>query len=126
MREEDYYAPGSFYDPSAPWNQVEPPEREFDVTISQTLSRQTTITTKDYTAEFDEEDGRQYTNTEYTDWRQAYEESSYTPLELIEKFKEYLEVELINEHSTIPKWKCKDLIAACEGWVEDDIEVIEE
>ena len=127
MREEDYYAPGSYRDPAAPWNQSEPPEREFDVTISQTLSRSVAIATSDYIPEVDEEDGRTYPNTEYTDWKRAYQDASYTPLALIAKFKELMEIALKNDR--VPKnlqHTYKHLIMECEGWEEDDYEVIEE
>lgn len=127
MREEDYYAPGSYRDPSAPWNQSEPPEREFDVTISQTLSRSVAIATSDYIPEVDEEDGRTYPNTEDTDWKRAYQDASYTPLALIAKFKELMEIALKNDR--VPKnlqHTYKHLIMECEGWEEDDYEVIEE
>ena len=48
MRESDYYAPGSYNDPSAPWNEVDVPEKEFDVICSQSLSRTATVWTNNY------------------------------------------------------------------------------
>ena len=127
MSERDYYPPGAYDDPNAPFNEVVPPERDFDVTVSQTLSKRTTLTTSNYLPEVDEEDGRTYPNTEYTDWKRAYQDASYTPLALITKFKELMEIALKNDR--VPKnlqHTYKHLIMECEGWEEDDYEVIEE
>lgn len=124
---DNYNYPMGADNEDAPWNQSEPPEREFDVTISQTLSRSVAIATSDYIPEVDEEDGRTYPNTEYTDWKRAYQDASYTPLALIAKFKELMEIALKNDR--VPKnlqHAYKNLIMECEGWEEDDYEVIEE
>lgn len=127
MREEDYYAPGSYRDPAAPWNQSEPPEREFDITVSQTLSKRTTIATSKYQPEVDDEDGSTYANTEYTDWKEVYEDVCYTPLQLIGKLKTILEDAIAKGQVTGHlKHTYEELIEECEGWEEDDYEVIEE
>ena len=57
MNAADYYPAGAYYDSNAPYNQAEVPERDFDVFISQTLSRETTVSTNKYTPEYDEENG---------------------------------------------------------------------
>lgn len=127
MRERDYYPAGAYDDPNAPYNEVTPPERDFDVTISQTLSKNTTLTTSRYLPEVDDEDGRMYPDTSDTDWKEIYEEEAYTPLALIAKFKELMEDALKN--GRVPKAlqsTYKNLIEECEGWEEDDYEVIEE
>lgn len=124
---DNYNYPMGADNENAPWNQSDPPERDFDVTISQTLSRSVAIATSDYIPEVDEEDGRTYPNTEYTDWKRAYQDASYTPLALIAKFKELMEIALKNDR--VPKnlqHTYKHLIMECEGWEEDDYEVIEE
>ena len=48
MRESGYYAPGTEFHPDAPWNQVDNPEKEFDVTCCQTLSKTVSVLTCDY------------------------------------------------------------------------------
>lgn len=122
MHDNYNYPPGA--DTSyAPWNEQKVPERQFDVCISQTLSKSTDIITDDYSPEFDEEDGYTYANTEDTDWEKAYEKDHYTPLELIEKFKELLTTHLpdpVVNLSEYKKWK--HLISECEGWTEDETE----
>ena len=44
----DNYPPGAANDPNAPYNEVEVPEADFEVTCSQSLSRTATVTTTDY------------------------------------------------------------------------------
>ena len=127
MSERDYYPAGAYDDPNAPYNEVIPPERDFDVTISQTLSKRTTLTTSNYLPEVDEEDGKVYTDTSDTDWKEVYNEEAYTPLQLIGKLKDILEEIVakgqVNGHLL---HTYKTLIEECEGWEEDDYEVIEE
>ena len=128
MSEADYYAPGSYRDPSAPWNQVEIPERDFDLTISQSLSKDVTVCTNDYAPEYDEEDGRTYINTENTDWEKVYKEDHYTPLQLIQMYKQVLEEQLESFNGIDDTFaaklqirRIKHLIEECESWIEDEI-----
>ena len=126
----DNYPPGAANDARAPYNQIEVPERDFDVLISQTLSNSTTVTTSDYipVSEREEDFCNYYSDTSDTDWKEAYSESGhYTPLELIETFKKLLQENLPNPKEDPKKYrKYKNLIEECEGWVEDDIEIMEE
>lgn len=127
MKDSDYYPPGAYNDPNAPYNEIDVPERSFNVCISQTLSKSTDIITDDYNPEFDEEDGYTYANTEDTDWEEAYEKAHYTPLELIEKFKELLINHLPDPVVDINKYReWKHLISECEDWEEDEIVVMED
>ena len=124
MYESGYYPMGADNE-YAPWREAVPPERKFNVCVSQTLSKNTEVVTTNYLPEYDDEDGKTYYDTLDTDWKEAYAECSYTPLELIELFKKYLE-----EHLPDPKDKgeyrrAKELISECSNWVEDDFEVVE-
>lgn len=111
---------------ASPMAETEPPERDFDICISQSLSKSTTVTTTRYNPIFDDEDGRMYAETDDTDWREVCDDTAtYTPLELIAEFKKHLQEQL----ETLPKNKrhrCLHLIEECEGWIEDDIEIVEE
>lgn len=113
----------------APWNELSPPkEVTFDVCISQTLSRDTTVATNNYFVEIDcDEDGcHESINTSETDWRKAYEKDRMTPLNLIKEFKGFLEKTLPDPIVFPMQYKrAKYLIGECEGWVEDDLEIIE-
>lgn len=124
--EADFYAPGSYNDPSAPWNEPVIPEREFDVLVSQTLSRDTSIYTDDYCPEFDEEDGRTYANTEETDWKKAYQNVAMTPLDIIGAAEKIAKALLEQGQTRVGDVYLKSLVKECEGWNEDELEVIEE
>lgn len=129
MIESGYYPPGAEFDPSAPWNEPGPPEEKtFDVCISQTLSRDTTVTTSDYSVDVDcDEDGYyQSIDTSETNWKEAAQGERMTPLELIGEFKSFLE-KTLPDPVVFPKEykKAKYLIGECEGWVEDDLEIME-
>ena len=70
-----YYPPGTEFDSTAPWNESPPEMRAFDVCISQTLSRNTTVSTKDYSISLDcDDEGVYYENvdTSNTDWKNLY------------------------------------------------------
>ena len=128
--------------PSAPWNMPVVPCHEFNVAISQTLSKSTTVSTNDYTPCCDEgcEDGVGYhdewDDTSETNWTQVYAEDHKTPLELIAMLKEYLEKDLKALRETIEPdnrsfkttqaRRLEGLIEECEDWVVDETEVVEE
>lgn len=141
------YPAGAEHDKNAPYNQEEVPEKEFEVLVSQTLSKSTSVITDNYIPggswveyEHDEEGGHAIgchdpDDTSDTDWVKEYSENDhYTPLELINKFKEYLEKEwnvlkdAAEANDAETKWKknnIKHLIEECEGWIEDETEIVE-
>lgn len=125
MRDSDYYPAGAWNNPNAKYNQSEPTETDFDVNVRTTLQKDATIWTSDYNPEYDDEDGRIYYNTEDTNWVDAYKDVCYTPLELINLFKECLE--FLKENNI--RWgnkmdySIKELIKNCEGWNEEEFEV---
>ena len=149
MREADYYAPGSYSDPSAPWNEVDVPEKEFDVICSQSLSRTATVWTNNYIPgasgvdyEPDDEGGcvavgwQDDDDTSDTCWGDEYKSNGYkTPLELIGLLKEYLEKDLRDlQRDMLPNDRSykatksrmlKGLIEECECWTEDETEICE-
>ena len=152
MSEKDYYPAGAYNDPDAPWNQEDVPEKEFEITCSQSLSRTATVWTDNYIPgasgcdyEPDGEGGycacgyHDPDDTSDTNWSEEYSENGhYTPLELIEKYKEELSEALkkLEEygkslHSKKPYWwiqrkrNLEHLIEECEGWIEDETEYIE-
>ena len=129
MRESGYYPPGAEFDPDAPWNEPVIPEKSFDVTISTTLSKATTVDTDQYIPYVDhDEDGcYAWEDTSDTNWEDVYNENHYTALGLINKFKEFLEKYLpdpIVDRSRYMEFK--HLIEECEDWEEDEIEVVKD
>ena len=139
MREADYYAPGSYNDPAAPWNQVDIPEEEFEVTCSQCLSKTASVWTNNYIPgasgvdyEPDDEGGcyastwHDDPDTSDTNWAEEYHDNDhYTPIQLIELFKQCLEENLKNGLVFKTPGVTKRLIEECEGWTEDETEYVE-
>ena len=121
----DYYPAGAYRDPSAPYNQVDVPEKDFDVLISQTLSKDTSICTQDYQPEFDEETGYTDANTDDTDWKKAYCDVAMTPLEIIGAAEKIAKALLEQGQTRVGGVYLKSLVKDCEGWVEDETEVME-
>lgn len=107
--------------PNAPWNQEEIPEREFDVTISSSLSKNTSVDSSNYTIEEDP-DGSCIDTSEIC-WYDEYKKIHLTPLELIERYKNELETKkkFLSNLSEIKK--AEWLIKECSDWVEDETEV---
>ena len=145
----DNYPPGAANDPNAPYNEPVISEKEFEVTCSQSLSRTATVWTNNYIPgasgvdyEPDGEGGYCASSwyddpdTSDTNWADEYHDNDhYTPLELINKFKEHLmkqwdtlkDAEEANDTKTkYEKREIQHLIEECEGWIEDETEYIEE
>ena len=106
MAESGYYPAGAEYDPNAPWNQEDIPEREVEVTVSVTLSKTLKIKVSDYTVDSEG-------NVDYSDCnlREAVENQIILPQEAYKYVNPYT----FNKHETI-----EDL----SNWDVDDFEVI--
>mgnify|MGYP002575038285 FL=1 len=115
MTESGYYPLGAEHDPNAPWNQVDNPEREIEVTVSVTLSKTVKIKVSDYsiTDSGKDEDGKYFEDIDYSkcDLKRAVEEQITLPQDAYK----YVKGEFNNDQRN-------DL----EGWDVDDFEVIEE
>ena len=83
MTESGYYPPGVEHAPNAPWNQVDNPEREIEVTVSVTLSKTVKIKVSDYeiTDSGKDEDGEYFEDIDYSncDLKGAVEEQIVLP-----------------------------------------------
>lgn len=136
----DYYPMGAYNDPSAPYNQSDPESMEFEVTCSQSLSKTTTVITNNYIPgssgvdyEIDDE-GRPYAtawhddpDTSDTNWVDEYHDNDhYTPIQLIELLKDYIEKDLIYGDSKYSKQHLEHLLKECDGWTEDETEIFED
>lgn len=102
----------------APWNQVDNPEREIEVTVSVTLSKTVKIKVSDYeiTDSGKDEDGEYFEDVDYSDCdlKGAVEEQIYLPQEagqLIEDF-------------AIGTVKAKNIVEDLSNWNVDEMEVI--
>lgn len=136
MIESGYFPPGAEYDVNAPYNQVENPEEEFNVTIVETLSKDVTIFTTNYNLEVDCDEGGCYRNCDTSDtpWKDEYKKQGCTAIETIIAVKTYLEevrlqqlIDLSNCRNLTESERkelrvVKDLIEQCSGWKQEEIE----
>lgn len=138
---DNYHYPAGADNEMAPWNEESIPEKEFDVTCCQTLSKTVTVYTDNYTpgasgVDYEPDDEGGYTavgwhdddDTSDTNWADEYHDNDhYTPQQLIELFKRYLEHMLDDkvQVSTSPS-QIKHLIQECEDWQEDETEYVED
>ena len=74
MKESGYYPAGAEFDPRAPWNEVELPPKEVEVTISAIVSKTMKVPVRDYT--IDEEGEIDFSNC---DLKKAVEENVRLP-----------------------------------------------
>lgn len=122
MNESGYYPLGTEFSSDAPWNQSSPKKIEFEVTISQTLSKSVTVTTTDYEEDIDYDGPLRYNsstyNTNQTNWKEAYRQNHCEPCDLIALLKKILTTEKLPA-----KKKREYLIKECENWVVDETEV---
>ena len=134
------YPPGlSDSTPWAPWNEHENGERDVEVLISSSLSKEAVISTTDYELEEwddyeqDEVDGtvHHYGGTDYhfdnCDFKKEYNNQHLTPLELIHEFSAFLTKYMPDPIVNIREYKkFQHLLKECEGWNEDETEVIKD
>lgn len=123
----DNLPPGAAHDPSAPYNEVEIPEREFDVTISMSLSRTVQCYTNKYIPEVDEENGHLYVDTSDTPWSEVYGDNHKTIPELLEELKKYIQKDLDNLADDETKMdkafhrrRLEFLLTECDEWTVDE------
>ena len=137
MKESGYYPTGSEYDPNAPYNKSDQKPVQVKVTISQSLSRSTTIEVTDYIA-------KEYTDAEYdedgylnitggikydfsdSNLLEAYKIDNWTIPELLNELKNYIQQDLDKGCSKSKESYLKRMIVACEDWELDEEEVIKE
>lgn len=134
--------------PDAPWNQPEVPEKEFDVTCSQSLSRTATVWSNNYIpgasgVDYEPNDEGGYDacgwhdedDTSDTNWADEYKNNGYkTPLELIGMLREYLEKDLRDiQKDMLPNDRSynatkarilRSLIEECDCWTNDETEYV--
>ena len=74
MKESGYYPAGAEFDPRAPWNEVEQPPKDIEVTISAIVSKTMKVPVRDYT--IDEEGNIDFSEC---DLKKAVEENIRLP-----------------------------------------------
>ena len=127
MYDSGYYPPGAYNDPNAPYNQpADPDPMEFDVAVTQSLSKDTTVWSDDY-YEIPDPEGSSI-ETENVCWSKEYNAEHKTPLELIQLFQKDLKAQLEKAEAESEGTKeekshikhLKYLIEECEGWTDDE------
>ena len=73
MKESGYYPAGAEFDPRAPWNEVELPPKDVEVTVSITVSRTMKVPVTDYVID---DEGIDFSNC---DLNKAIKDSGYLP-----------------------------------------------
>lgn len=112
---------------SAPWNQVEYPEKEIEVTVSITLSKTLKIDVDDYEVyEEEDEDGHyEVVNFDNCDLIKAVREQYTLPNELASFTTEMFNQDLNLKAVGMPRY-LKNAIIDCKDWNVDEFEIIKE
>lgn len=79
----------------APQEEVEYPQKKFDVEVSYLLRKRTCVKTDNYELEHDDFERQAFINTELTDWESAYKETHFTMEEMLDQLRRYVEFEMI-------------------------------
>lgn len=118
MSAADYYPTGAYSDPNAPYNEPIIPERDFDIDVEFVMSKVVTVTTNDYAPEYDDEDGREYANTENTDWEKAYDNSGHlTIAEMLQELESYVKDDMTKTAPNTGKGRyLQRVLESCQGW----------
>lgn len=109
----------------APWNQVELPEREIEVTISVTLSKTVKITVDDYNVDDGVDEDGHYRSYDYSecDLHKAVEEQVVLPQNLAIFTERMFDHDLNLKAAGMPLY-LKDAIKDCKDWNVDELEYV--
>lgn len=123
--ESGYYPPGAEFNPNAPWNQVDIPDKEIEVTVSVTLSKTVKVNVNDYKIDGGLDEDGPYYEYDYSncDLHKAVEEQIVLPQNLAEYTERMFNHDLNLKAAGMPKY-LKDAIKDCKDWCVDDYEVI--
>lgn len=106
------YPPGAADDPYAPYNEVDPPDKLFDIVMSCSLSKELSVYSHDYDPYGCNGAGLLNNPTN------AYSEHNYTIQELLGILKEVAKEKLTEKNNNTYKWK--QVLQDCEGWTVDE------
>ena len=101
--------------PYAPWNEVDPPEKTFDITISYSLSKDIEVTSDNY-----DETGFNGAGSLNEPWVE-YTNNEYTVEQIIDFAKQCAELMLTKQDYSIKsKRGLKIMLDSCKGWTVDE------
>ena len=115
----------------APFNQTEPPDKEFELTCSQSLSKSFKVTTNMYNPVIEDEPHNriyeEYSDTSDTNWADVFHSNGhFTPIQLIKMLKGYITRDLTYGDSRYSEDFLNNLLEECDKWTIDEEEFIEE
>lgn len=121
------YPAGAECDSRAPWNEQKLPEQEVEVTCSNTLSKSTTISVDDYEVTEYDEKGNPCFDYSDSDLKKVFLNNYYTAKEALDLAAEFAKKVYTTldrkEHSGLVS-AAVDVFNACEGWNEDELEIV--
>lgn len=105
---------------NAPWNQEDLPEREFDVAVSYSISKDAKVTTNDYDGgEYDEEG--YFSPNSLNNPVDAYNTTHKTIEEILEFARHCAEYMLErHDYKVASKFDLRDFVSDCQGWTVDE------
>ena len=114
------YPPGAEFDPRAPYNQVDLPEKEIEVTVSITLSKTIKVLVNDYEVDVDADEDGMYQTYDFSncDLQGAVEKQYPTPDKILDCLGEFADR---YPDDVYPNYKAE----VFKGWNVDEMEVIE-
>lgn len=122
MSDRAYYPAGAYDDPRAPYNEVENPALKFDVAVSNSLSRETSVWSKNYTQDPDDSEDCPSLENPYTEY-----EESYTSLLDIINFAKKAAAYMVKtgNYEVESASTLFNIIDSCYGWNVDE-EVVQQ
>lgn len=127
MRDSDYYPAGAYNDANAPYNEVNTPDIEVTCHVSVNLVKDVPVMTDKYLVENDEEDGSDHIEliASYSDMETEYRKQHRTVPELLSELSKYINGELAGGVTGSRKWELQEMLADCQGWTEEFLEIEE-
>lgn len=120
------YPPGAEHDPRAPYNEIEVPEKEFNVYVEFAVKKVVPVTTNDYLVEQDFDEDGYYCGYDFseTDWRKAYKDGNFSICDMLEELRLFIEKELPTLPERSGRYQyLKRMHAECQGWEEEIVDI---
>lgn len=111
----------------APWNEGRKQPISFSAKAYETLTHRCDVLADDYDVDIKNGDVDNFIDRSNVDWKEAYKQSSYTAVELINELRIRLEQEVMiteNNGGQVGS-RTLELLEACKGWDLEELEVEE-
>ena len=125
MRERDFYPPGAYNDPNAPYNEVELPDIEVSCEVSITLTKKDApVFTDNYIDESDDEGYKGYEVLDsYQELADKYDDQHYSLTGLLDELAKYIRGELQGDISLSRRNELERMLEDCQDWEEGDTDI---